>query len=163
MPDGAIALFHISTKGVKNIGFGFNPSDDWDVLKEWNDAAVIKLQAWLACKSDGYNYSSSFPTKVSSGGRGKPVHSKENIAYLWNIRDLMLTVQVFPPTFASQTLFSVWIPTGLYHVLSNNTLKTLIVLPVTIQLSTVCSFLLPSFLPSFLQLLPFSCRCLTII
>lgn len=42
-PDGARALFHIRTTGVKNIGFGSNLSDDWDLLKEWNDAAIIKL------------------------------------------------------------------------------------------------------------------------
>lgn len=43
MPGGAIALFHIRTTGVKNVGFGFILSDDWDVLKQWNDAAIIKL------------------------------------------------------------------------------------------------------------------------
>lgn len=43
MPDGARALFHIRTTGVKNISFGVNPSDDWDLLKQWNDAAIIKL------------------------------------------------------------------------------------------------------------------------
>lgn len=83
MPDGAIALFQIRTTGVKSIGFGFNPSDDWDVLKQWNDAAAIiklwALMAGLACESDGCNYSSSFPRKISSSG-GKLGHSRESIA-----------------------------------------------------------------------------------
>lgn len=79
-PDGAIALFHITTTGVKNIGFGSNPSDDWDLLKEWNDAAIIKLQALMAClagESDGCNYASRLPTKISSC-RDKRVHSREH-------------------------------------------------------------------------------------